>query len=504
MVGRVKTAAVTGICAEIVEVEADMAPGIPSFELTGNLGNTAREGKDRVRTALRNSDILLHPARYTINLAPANVRKDGPHFDLAIAIALLQIIGLIPAESTENVFFAGELSLDGKVNSINAVLPMVSCARDSGCKRCIVPLGNAEEGSHVEGIEIYGVSTLGECIRFLTGIIDIEPTKNSLKPEGKILYAQDFGEVNGQTSIKRAAMIAAASMHNLFMIGPPGAGKTMVASRIPSILPILSDEECMAISKVYSVAGLLRGEQNFITTRPFRAPHHLCTPTSLTGGGRLPIPGEMSLADHGVLFLDELNLFNTSTIEALRQPLERGSVTVSRLNATVEYPAQFMLVAAMNPCKCGFYPDRARCNCTPADIKQYYGKISRPILDRFDVCIHVPKATYEEVSQTNIKHDEIDSAKMRNKVSQVYAIQDIRYKGEAFHLNSQIPSSKIKKYCVLSSEANKLLETAYGKYDLSARGYYRILRVARTIADLEQCETIREEHIAEAIGYKMI
>ena len=308
MVSKVKTATVSGIMAQIVEVEADRAQGLPAFDLTGNLGTIAREGRDRVRTALKNSDVIMPPARYTINLAPANLRKEAPHFDLAIAVSILVLLGIVMPDRIEGVFFAGELGLDGRINPVNAILPMVCCAKEAGCHTAIIPEKNAAEGSFVEGIRVLGLNSLSECMSFLNGVLDAEralPREELVEKE----YPVDFGEVCGQVAIKRAAVIAAASMHHLFMIGPPGAGKTMIASRIPTILPELSQEECMSISKIYSVAGLLKEDCPFIRTRPFRSPHHICSPVALSGGGQIPTPGEISLADHGVLFLDELNLF---------------------------------------------------------------------------------------------------------------------------------------------------------------------------------------------------
>lgn len=499
MVGKVISAAVSGVTAALVEVEADIAAGIPSFELTGNLGGTAKEARERVRTALRNSKIRLNPGRITVNLAPANIRKEGPHFDLAIAAALLCACGLVPREAAEGVLFAGELRLDGGINDVNAVLPMIIAAEEAGLRRCVVPKGNIREGGFIDGIEVVGVSSLEECAAYLKGE-KILPSAGKLRFESvQESGGKDFGDIRGQRSLKRAVTVAAAGMHNLLMIGPPGSGKTMTAERLPSILPPLCYEQQKEIWRIYSVAGLLDGESPQTGKRPFRSPHHTVTAQTMAGGGRNPMPGEMSLAQHGILFLDELNLFDTRTLETLREPLENGIVRINRVGGAVEYPADFMLVAAMNPCRCGYYPDRRKCRCTSFDIKRHFGRVSRPIMDRIDICVQAPAVAYEDIGGGG---DMYDSAYMRKSVERAFKAQQKRFIGCGFCFNSSIPAALASEYCRMEPEAEALMKKAYEGYGMSARGYYKILKTARTIADIEGNELIKAENISEAIGYK--
>lgn len=348
MVGKVISAAVSGVTARLVEVEADMAAGIPSFELTGNLGGTAKEARERVRTALRNSKIRLNPGKITVNLAPANIRKEGPHFDLAIAAAILCACGLVPQSAADGVLFVGELRLDGGINEVNAALPMIISAAEAGLRRCVVPKGNAGEGGLIDGIEVVGAASLEECVAYLRGEKELLPVPKRRFAGATRSGGKDFGDIRGQRSLKRAVTVAAAGMHNLLMVGPPGSGKTMTAERIPTILPPLCREQQMEVWRIYSVAGLLGGNGILTGKRPFRSPHHTVTAQTMAGGGRNPMPGEMSLAQHGVLFLDELNLFDTRAVETLREPLESGTVRINRVGGTVEYPADFMLAAAIN------------------------------------------------------------------------------------------------------------------------------------------------------------
>lgn len=502
MVGKVISAAVSGVTARLVEVEADLAPGIPSFDLTGNLGGTAKEARERVRTALRNSKIRLNPSKITINLAPANIRKEGPHFDLAIAAAVLCAGGLVPQSAAEGVLFAGELRLDGGVNAVNAVLPMVISAAEAGLRRCVVPMGNLDEGGFVEGVEVVGVRSLAECAAYLKGELRLAPAQARRYERARSLYDVDFGDIRGQQSLKRAVTVAAAGMHNLLMVGPPGSGKTMSAERIPTILPPLTQEEQTEIQKIYSVAGLLGNSEPFAGRRPFRAPHHTVTAPAMAGGGKNPTPGEVSLAQHGILFLDELNLFNAQAAETLREPLESGRIRIGRVDGTVEYPADFMLVAAINPCRCGYYPDRSKCRCTPSEIRRHFGHISRPIMDRIDICVQAPAIAYEEL-QGGVR-DGYDSRSMRELVERAFERQKKRYEGCGFTLNSDIPAAAASEYCVMEPKAKNLLKKIYDAYGLSARSYYKILRVARTIADLDGNERIRPENISEAVGYKTI
>lgn len=499
MVGKVISAAVSGVTARLVEVEADIAAGIPSFELTGNLGGTAKESRERVRTALRNSKIRLNPGKITVNLAPANIRKEGPHFDLAIAAAVLCACGLVPQSAVEGILFAGELRLDGGINEVNAALPMIIAAAESGLKRCVVPECNAGEGALIDGVEVIGAASLEDCVAYLRGEKKLTPAPKcsfTVAPQSAV---KDFGDIRGQRSLKRAVTVAAAGMHNLLMVGPPGSGKTMTAERIPDILPPLCREQKMEVWRIYSVAGLLGGDRILMGRRPFRSPRHTVTAQTMAGGGRNPMPGEMSLAQHGVLFLDELNLFDPRAVETLREPLESGTVRINRVGGTVEYPADFMLAAAVNPCRCGYYPDRRKCRCTQTDIKRHFGRISRPIMDRIDICVQAPTVSFDEVGGGK---DGYDSAYMKKIVGKAFEIQQKRFKGQKLMFNSAMTAAMTAEYCVMEPQAQRLMKKAYETYGLSARSYYKILKVARTVADIDGNEYISAENISEAISYK--
>lgn len=503
MFSKAYSAAIHGIDGLIVSVEADVSDGLPLFDMVGYLSSEVKEARERVRIALKNSGYLLPLKRITVNLSPADIRKEGTAFDLPVAVAILTAFGHIPEENLKNTLIIGELSLNGNINKVNGVLPIVYSAKQQGFLKCIVPKENAGEGAVVTGVETYGVATLSEAVELLCGksgfspeAVDINELFNYETKEDGL----DFSEVAGQTAAKRAIEIAASGMHNILMIGPPGAGKTMLAQRIPTIMPRLSFEESMEISKIYSIAGLL-GNQALITKRPFRSPHHTITQTALTGGGLIPKPGEISLAHLGVLFLDELPEFQKKTIEVLRQPMEEKSVTIARLNATFRYPAGFVMVAAMNPCSCGYYPDRNRCSCSVNQVKRYLGRISQPLLDRFDICIEAIRMNYKEL-QTQKKAE--SSADIRKRVQTAREIQLERYRGQNIWFNSQLTPRTIKKYCKLEAKEQSLLEQAFIKMNLTARAYHRILKVARTIADLDRSERIGTKHISEAICYRSI
>ena len=503
MFSKAFSAAVHGIEGFIVSVEADVSDGLPLFDMVGYLGSEVKEARERVRVALKNSGYRLPAKRITVNLSPADIRKEGTAFDLPVAVAILTAFGHLNEEKQKSTLMIGELSLNGNVNKVNGVLPIVSCAKQQGFTKCIVPKENAKEGAVVKDMEVYGVSTLLEAVELLKGNGDVIPETVQVD---RLFHRSgenekiDFSEVAGQKAAKRAVEIAVSGMHNILMIGPPGSGKTMLAKRIPTIMPELSFEESMEISKIYSIAGLL-GEQALITERPFRSPHHNITATALAGGGAVPKPGEISLAHLGVLFLDEFPEFHKNTIEVLRQPLEENSVTITRLYASYRYPAGFMLVAAMNPCSCGFYPDRNRCSCSYRMIKRYLGRISQPLLDRFDLCIEVAQMNYKELQR---KEKQETSADIRARVRAARQIQLERYRGQKLYFNSQLTPGLIKKYCMLGTEEQSLLEQAFVKMNLSARAYHRILKVSRTIADLEQSEKITSKHISEAIYYRSI
>lgn len=498
MIGKVYSEVVNGINACMVEVEADVSPGIPFFEMTGNISSNIREAAKRVRTALKNSGIRINPSRIMINISPADIPKDGTHLDLAIAMAILTAFNYVNRENVENAVFIGELSLDGRINRVNAVLPMTINAVNNNISRMFLPCENTAEAGNIMGIQIAGTDSLTGCVEILNNHRKPMKLETVSKPTPHIPL--EFLDVKGQSSLKRAAMIAAASMHNMLILGPPGTGKTMTAMRIPDIMPPLTFEESLEISKIYSISGFLNNSNSLIRNRPFRNPNYLISRAAFCGGGNKPTPGEISLAQSGVLFMDEFNLYSREVLEALREPMETGKISISRNRGICEYNADFMLVAAMNPCACGYYPDRTKCKCREIDIKHHLGKISKPILDRIDIFVNAGRVEYEQIKGHT---DDIYSTEyMKSRVIAAIDIQKERYGECEFSLNSQIPAPDIGKYCKLQPDAEKILKSAYNKYNLSARSYTRVLKVARTIADVEQHEVITVGDLCEAISYR--
>ena len=502
MFNRVLSAAIVGIDVIPVQVEVDVSDGLPQFTMVGSLTGQVREAEDRVRTSLRNIGIALPPKKITVNLAPADVLKNGSGFDLPIALGILAGEQKIPADSLNSLMAIGELSLNGDINPVSGILPSALQARKLGIHTMLVPAGNESEARVVTDLDIIGFRCINEVLEFLRHGTLPKTEEVSSEPPELNRYDLDFSDIRGQENVKRAATVAAAGFHNLLMIGPPGAGKTMIARRMPTIMPPLTMGESLEISKIYSIAGLLSSEQPIVGIRPFRSPHHTLSPQALAGGGKIPTPGELTLAHRGILFLDEMPEFKRGSLEILRQPLEDREIVISRTAGTFHFPANFLLLAAMNPCPCGYYPDLNRCRCTPRDIRFYINKISQPLLDRIDLCVECSPVTYDELTGS-VEAGE-SSAKIREKVVRAHEIQQERFAGTGIRFNSEIPSSKMEKYCPLDEKAGEVMEKAFSVMRLSARGYHRIIKVARTIADLDGASVIGREHAAEAVCYRMI
>ena len=500
MYSKITTAIVCGLKSVPICVEADVSDGMPVFEMVGFLASEVKEARERVRTALHNCGYKIPAKRITINLSPADVRKSGSGFDLPIAIAILAALGEVEVKALEHVLVLGEISLSGKICPIHGVLPIVAKAKETGIRRCIIPYGNQSEGEMIPGIEIWAAENLKEIVSYLKGREYKRKQPLLDKTEDTSFTEPDFSEINGQKAIKRACEVAVAGMHNFLMIGPPGSGKTMLAKRIPGILPPMTEKEQLEVSEIYSICGMLPRNGGLMKNRPFRRPHHTVSPNGLSGGGVLPRPGEISLAHKGVLFLDELPEYKKSTLEILRQPMEEKEIVLVRQSGTYRYPSDFMLVAAMNPCKCGYYPDRNRCSCREADVARYLGRISKPLLDRIDICAEAPLMCYEELIQ---KEENESSAVIRERVMAALERQQHRFRGKSISYNSQILSKDINRYCKLSCTQQKYMKEIYQKMELSARGYHKILKTARTIADLEGSDIIRDHHLNEAVCYRM-
>jgi magnesium chelatase family protein len=505
MLAKIQSASVVGIDAHMVEVEVDITSrGLPHFSMVGLPDTAVKESRDRVRPALKNIGFNFPLKQITVNLAPADLKKEGSSFDLPIAVGIMAAEGVIDAGLLNGYLFTGELSLDGRIKPVRGALSMAILARERGLRGLILPRENAPEAAVVSGVNVFGLESLPEVTEFLAlrearSPIRIDPIKAL---EENSLYEEDFSEVKGQEHAKRALEVSAAGGHNVLTIGPPGSGKTMLSKRLPSILPGMTFDEALESTRIHSVAGLLKDGQPLLATRPFRAPHHTISDVALIGGGQIPKPGEVSLAHNGVLFLDELPEFKRNVLEVLRQPLENGEVTVSRAVASVTYPASFMLVSAMNPCFCGMLGDpRHSCSCTPGQIHRYRRKVSGPLLDRIDIHIEVPAVPYKELSADYVGEKSED---IRKRVVAARNIQLDRFKGDKIYCNGQMKTRHIRKYCKLKDDAQSLLETAMHKLGLSARAYARILKLSRTIADLESSEDIQSHHISEAIQYRTL
>ena len=504
MLAKVLSSAVIGIDAYLVEVEVDITSGLPTFTTVGLPEAAVKESKERVKSAIKNSGYAFPDDRITVNLAPANIKKEGTGFDLPIALGILAANQIVSQEVVSRYLVLGELSLDGRIKPVNGSLPMALAAKSAGYQGIIVPRENGREASVVKGISVFPVKTLSQLVEFLRGFTRIKPLKTDISAifRDSKDFEIDFSEVMGQEHVKRALEVAAAGGHNLIMVGPPGSGKTMLVKRLPTILPPLTFDEATETTKIFSVVGMLSKGQALVTKRPFRSPHHTISDAGLIGGGHIPRPGEVSMAHNGVLFLDELPEFKKHVLEVLRQPLEDLKVTISRAALTITYPSSFMLVAAMNPCPCGYFSDpKHECRCTYQQIHRYRSKISGPLMDRIAIHVEVPAVPYKDL---RVESGAEPSKNIRRRIASARAFQSERLARTKIYCNAQMSSRHIKKHCQIDESSSILLEAAIDKLGLSARAYNRILKIARTIADLDGTSDIRVDHISEAIQYRTL